>query len=112
MSQNSVERTLGILLGKVEGIEKSIELGDQQRATVHRRLDDVIESVGELATELATMKADVVDSKVITDEVKQWKQRGIGALFVSGVAGTAIGGAAVGFVVYWWDAVLRILRSA
>ncbi|WP_287099933.1 DUF1515 family protein [Mesorhizobium sp.] len=112
MAPTSVERTLGILLAKVEGIEKSIAAGDQHRAIVHRRVDDLVEQVGEISTEVATMKADVIDSKKITDEVKQWKQRGIGALFVSGVAGTALGGAVVGFIVSWWDSILRVLRSA
>lgn len=112
MPQTSVERTLGILLAKVEGIEKSIALADSQRATVHRRLDDVVENVAELSAELAGMKSDVKDSKAITDEVKQWKQRGIGALFVSGIAGTAIGGTAMAFVLYWWEAIMRVLRSA
>ncbi|MBZ9820172.1 DUF1515 family protein [Mesorhizobium sp. CA4] len=112
MSQTGVERTLGILLAKVEGIEKSIALADTQRATVHRRLDEMVSEVGDLRAEVATMKADVKDSKTITDEVKQWKQRGIGALFVSGIAGSAFGAAAVGFVIYWWESVLRVLRSA
>ncbi len=76
MAQTSVERTLGILLAKVEGIEKSIADGDKHRAVVHRRVDDVVDGLGELSTEVATMKADVIDSKKITDEVKQWKQRG------------------------------------
>ncbi|QKC90018.1 DUF1515 domain-containing protein [Mesorhizobium sp. NZP2234] len=112
MAQTSVERTLGILLAKVEGIEKSIADGDKHRAVVHRRVDEVVESLGGLSTEVATMKADVVDSKKITDEVKQWKQRGIGALFVSGVAGSAIGGVAVAFVIYWWEAIMRAIRAA
>ncbi|MBZ9850137.1 DUF1515 domain-containing protein [Mesorhizobium sp. CA14] len=116
MSQDGVERTLGILLGKLEGIEKAIAQADDQatahRATVHRRLDEMVGEVGDLRAEVAIMKADVKDSKAITDEVKQWKQRGIGALFVSGIAGTALGGAAVGFVIYWWESILRVLRSA
>ncbi|TIP46126.1 MAG: DUF1515 domain-containing protein [Mesorhizobium sp.] len=116
MSQTGVERTLGILLAKVEGIEKAIAQSDDQatahRATVHRRLDEMVGEVGDLRAEVATMKADVKDSKAITDEVKQWKQRGIGALFVSGIAGTAIGGTAMAFVLYWWEAIMRVLRSA
>ncbi|RUX22144.1 DUF1515 domain-containing protein [Mesorhizobium sp. M2A.F.Ca.ET.037.01.1.1] len=116
MSQDGVERTLGILLGKLEGIEKAIAQADVQatahRATVHRRLDEMVGEVGDLRAEVATMKADVKDSKAITDEVKQWKQRGIGALFVSGIAGSAFGAAAVGFVIYWWESILRVLRSA
>ncbi|AZO67713.1 DUF1515 domain-containing protein [Mesorhizobium sp. M6A.T.Cr.TU.016.01.1.1] len=112
MAQTSVERTLGILLAKVEGIEKSIADGDKHRAVVHRRVDEVVESIGELSVEVAAMKGDVKDSKAITDEVKQWKQRGIGALFVSGIAGTALGGVAVGFLAYWWEAIMRVVRAA
>ncbi|TIW97793.1 DUF1515 family protein [Mesorhizobium sp.] len=116
MSQTGVERTLGILLAKVDGIEKAIALAEQQRrderAIMHRRLDEMVSEVGDLRAEVGAMKSDVKDSKAITDEVKQWKQRGIGALFVSGIAGTALGGAAVGFVVYWWEAILRVLRTA
>ncbi|WP_287310719.1 DUF1515 family protein [Mesorhizobium sp.] len=112
MAPTSVERTLGILLAKVEGIEKSIAAGDQHRAVVHRRVDDLVEQVGDLNTEVAAMKGDVKDSKAITDEVKQWKQRGIGALFVSGIAGTALGGVAVGFLAYWWEAIMRVIRAA
>lgn len=35
-------------------------------------------------------------------EFKGWNQRGIGALFVAGIAGTAVGGIVVGFIAYWW----------
>lgn len=85
---------------------------DEHRAAVHRRVDDLVEEVGALTTEVATMKGDVKDSKAVTDEVKQWKQRGIGALFVAGIAGTALGGTVVGFLVYWWEAILRLLRAS
>jgi hypothetical protein len=33
-------------------------------------------------------------------------------LFVTGIASAAIGGIVVGFITYWWDAILRVLRSA
>ena len=39
-------------------------------ATMHRRLDDMVEDVGELKTDLSSAQKDVVDAKVITDEVK------------------------------------------
>lgn len=71
-----------------------------------------MEDVGDLKTEVATMKSDAVDSKTVTDEVKQWKQRGIGAVFVTGIASASVGGTVVGFVAYWWEGIMRILRPA
>jgi hypothetical protein len=37
MSQSSVERTLGILLGKLEAIEDRLERADESRASIHSR---------------------------------------------------------------------------
>ncbi|MFD2053039.1 DUF1515 family protein [Mesorhizobium calcicola] len=46
---------------------------DKHRGTTHRRVDDLVGEVGDLKTNVETMKADVDDSKQITDEVKEWK---------------------------------------
>jgi len=86
----SDERTLGILLAKVEGIERVLARADDQRATMHRRLDDVVDDVGGLKTDLASVQKDVADAKVITDEVRAWKQRGIGALAIVGFGASGL----------------------
>ena len=85
---------------------------DEHRAAVHKRVDDLVHEFGDIKTNVETMRNDVADSKEVTDKVKQWEQRGIGALFVTGLASAAISGTLVGVVVYWWDAVMKLLRSA
>lgn len=85
---------------------------DEHRTSIHRRVDELVGEVSALTTEVATMKDDVKESKEVTDKVRQWEQRGIGALFVAGIAGTALGGAVAGFLVYWWDGIMRLLRTA
>ncbi|RUV19977.1 DUF1515 domain-containing protein [Mesorhizobium sp. M7A.F.Ca.MR.245.00.0.0] len=120
---DEISEAIGSLRAEVAGIRRDFQASEQRsvessrradlhRAAVHKRVDDLVAEVGELRTNVETMKTDVADSKTITDEVKEWKQRGVGALFVAGIAGTAIGGAAVGFVVYWWDAIMKVLRAA
>jgi hypothetical protein len=37
-----VERALGIVLGKLEGIEGQLKRQDESRAALHRRLDDLV----------------------------------------------------------------------
>lgn len=92
---------------------------DEHRATIHRRVDDLVDEVGDmkvtfndLTNKVESVEATVKDTKEITDKVRMWEQRGVGALFVTGIASAAIGGTAVGFIAYWWDAILRVLRSA
>jgi hypothetical protein len=90
----------------------------EHRAAIHRRVDalitevnDVKSAVDVLAAKATTTDNQMKDVKEVTDEVKMWKQRGVGALFVAGIAGTALGGTAVGFLVYWWDTIIKLLRS-
>ncbi|RWC91632.1 MAG: DUF1515 domain-containing protein [Mesorhizobium sp.] len=122
-SLNQIYKAIGSLETSVMNLAKAIEVSDkrasdsnkradQHRAVIHKRVDDLVGEVGDIKTSVETMKEDVADSKVVTDEVKQWKQRGVGALFVAGIAGTAIGGVVVGFIVYWWEAILRAIRAA
>jgi hypothetical protein len=39
---SNVERALGIVLGKLEGIEGQLKRQDESRAALHRRLDDLV----------------------------------------------------------------------
>jgi hypothetical protein len=129
-SLNEINRTLGVILGKLDGMDRALAdirkemtesetKSDASRAGMHRRLDEVVLRTGHLESDVMGVKRDLGevatglgDVKTVTDEVKAWKQRGIGALFVTGIASAAIGGIVVGFVTYWWDAILRVLRSA
>lgn len=101
-SLHDIYKAIGTLSAQVEGLRRDIDASerragaenreaDEKRATVHRRLDEVIDELGEVKIEMATVTGQVKDSKAVTDQVKQWKLMGLGALGVVGIAGTALG---------------------
>lgn len=121
-SLNQIFDRLGTLGAKVEALGDKIEESDHRaadtakraddhRAVIHRRVDDLVGDVGGMKTDLTTVKMDVKNAKEVTDKVRQWEQRGIGVLFVVGIAAAGLGGTVVGFIVYWWDAITRVLRA-
>ncbi|WP_315975233.1 DUF1515 family protein [Phyllobacterium zundukense] len=61
------------------------------RAVVHRRMDEIVNEVGDIKTDIATITDQVKDSKKVTDQVKQWRAMGLGGLGVVGIACTALG---------------------
>ncbi len=106
-------RNLGRKIDQSEAsLADSTKRAEAHRAGIHRRVDELVEQVDALKTRVGLIDETVQDAKQVTDEVRLWKQRGIGALFVAGIAGSAVGATAVGFFVYWWEAILRVLRSA
>lgn len=120
---DDISEAIGALRAEVAGLRRDLHASetravdsnrraDEHRASIHKRVDDLVEEVGDMKSDVSVMKTTVADSKLVTDEVKQWKQRGIGALFVTGIASAAVGGLVVGFVSYWWEAFVRVLRTA
>lgn len=106
-------KNLGLQIAKSDATSvEATKRADEHRAVIHRRMDDLVDEVGDLKSQVNVMETTVNDSKAVTDEVKQWKQRGIGALFVTGIASAAISSTVVGFVVYWWDSIMRVLRAS
>lgn len=87
----NVERDIGALLAQVRGITETLSKQDQSRANLHKRVDDLKSDFFEMKSGIGQITKDVQDSKVVTDEVKRWKQRGMGALAVVGLGGTAFG---------------------
>ncbi len=75
----SVERMLGILLGKIEGIEDRMERAESSRAGVHRRLDDLLQRTTHLEGEVASTKSKVEDMEKVTIEVTTLRTRAQGA---------------------------------
>jgi cell division GTPase FtsZ len=124
-SLHEVYKAIGMLTAEVTGLRRDIQQAetraqdstrraDEHRAVVHRRVDDLIEEVGEVKVDMATvkvdmatMRTDVADTKSVTDDVKRWKLMGIGALFVTGLAASAVASA----ITYFWSDLLRLLRG-
>lgn len=107
-SLNEIYKAIGSLETAVKGLAAKIEESDQRadasnkradehRTVVHRRVDELVGEVGSLNTkvakvegELAGVTADLADTKEVTDEVRAWKQRGIGALAIVGFGASGL----------------------
>lgn len=103
---SNIDQQIGSLTAKVdmliEASKRSEEKADASRASVHRRLDEVVDRVGDLEATQAQTQRDIKDMKPVTDDVKRWKVMGLGALGVVGIGGAAFG-------VSFGDAVKRVL---
>lgn len=119
---DEISEAIGSLRSDVKNLNQTLSdntrRADLHRAVIHKRVDEVVAEFGKLSAAAETIESKVdaveaiaIEAKAVTDQVKMWEQRGMGALAVIGVAGTLLGGTIVGFVVYWWDAIMRLMRS-
>ena len=110
------------LRAEVKNLGQKIDRADQNaldtsnkaaehRSAIHKRVEEIADEVGEVKSDMTVLKVTVADTKAVTDEVKLWKAQGKGALLVVGIASAAISSAVVGFLAYWWDVIMRLLRS-
>ncbi|MBB4277012.1 hypothetical protein GGE12_004810 [Rhizobium mongolense] len=74
---------------------------DSSRATMHQRMDMLVDRVGKVEGTVAAVQEDISEMRPVTDDVKRWKLMGIGALAVIGIGGMAMG-------VTFADAIRRI----
>ncbi|ULJ74036.1 DUF1515 domain-containing protein [Rhizobium gallicum] len=74
---------------------------DSSRATMHQRMDMLVDRVGKVEGNVAAVQEDISEMRPVTDDVKRWKLMGIGALAVIGIGGMAMG-------VTFADAIRRI----
>ena len=90
MPATNVERTLGLLLAKVEGIERHLvqvrddmhdseQKSDTSRANVHRRLDEATNRMGILEGSVAAIESTIAEVQSVTDDVKKMREQARGA---------------------------------
>lgn len=114
----AVHRTLGQLLEAVKNLESEIysirsdmlrseRKSDESWATMHKRVDALVDRVAGVEATVEKTKTDVRDMKPVTDDVKKWKLMGMGALGVVGVGGVALGVTLAGF----FDQLVRLIRA-
>lgn len=115
---DDISEAIGSLRAEVRNLSQQLadsnKRADEHRFAIHRRVDDLVRDVGDLGNSLVGVKhdvgvvrEDVSDAKKVTDEVKQWKQRGIGALFVTGIASSAL----TALVIKYWHEIAAVLRG-
>jgi hypothetical protein len=92
---NDLYHAVGGLTAEVKGLRH--QLADSDRRTVEHyqrittRLDAVAKRQRALETRVERTEAAIADLTPTVTEVRIWKQRGIGALAIIGIAGTALG---------------------
>jgi len=106
MSAASVERQLGILIGKLEGIEDRLERADVSRATIHQRLDEVVMRTTHVESDLSTLKHRTDAMQDVTEDMRSLREKAMGAgtagryLIRIGIAIVTFAGWALG--IYTW----------
>lgn len=79
MTSASVERTLGLVLGKLEAIDDRLERADESRAVIHRRMDDLVDRTGHLESDVGSIARKVSDMEKVTIEVTTLRTKAQGA---------------------------------
>lgn len=91
----TVHRQLGELIAGVKNLEeafrRSEDKSDASRASVHRRMDDLVDRIGKVEGTVLQVNEDVTEMKPVTDDVRRWKLMGLGALGVVGITAAALG---------------------
>ncbi len=96
MVTGSVERQLGILIGKLEGIEDRLERADVSRATIHQRLDEVVMRTTHVEADLASLKHRTDAMQDVTEDMRSLREKALGA----GTAGRWLIKAGIGIVAF------------
>jgi len=99
---DDISVAIGEMWSEVAGLRRDFQASETRandhRNGVHKRMDDLAVEVGDIKADVAAaagtiegVKSDMDGMKPVTDEVRRWKQMGIGALAVVGMGGAALG---------------------
>lgn len=121
MDQNTLKVVEGLatLSAQVAGLREDLKeserrqsetnkQADQSRKDLHKRMDMLTNRTGRVEGQVESIQKALEDVKKTTDKVKQWEQRGIGALFVVGIASASLSGT----IVYFWDIIVRAINRS
>jgi len=114
---NEIYKAIGALTESVKNVDRRLEDFEKEqaanvaqanthRATLHRRMDEIVDRTGKLEGKMSSVEEDVGKVKEVTDKVTMWEQRGIGALAITGFGASAVTFA----ITHWWNEILTILR--
>ena len=95
-----ISRMLGNIESTVNNLERRFDKTDSRIERLEGRFEERGETIGKIGDSVADtveglrlLKESVAEMKPVTDEVKQWKMMGMGALGIIGIGGTAMGSA-------------------
>lgn len=79
MPDSSIDRQLGIVIGKLDGIEDRLDRQDESRAKLHKRMDEIVMRTTHLESDVSSVKSKVDDMEKVTIEVSTLRNRAEGA---------------------------------
>jgi hypothetical protein len=85
MSDITIQRELGVILTKLEQIEKHNEETRQDILTLKEQLNT-------FASKSLEHEREILDIKPVTEQFKSWKLIGTGVILTVGMLGTILGG--------------------
>jgi hypothetical protein len=95
MIDASVHQQLGTLIAEVKNLREDFRRGEDRadagRASMSRRMEELVGRVGTLEGAMVVVKDDIAEMKPVTEDVRKWKLMGIGALGVIGIGGASLG---------------------
>nr|WP_082529988.1 DUF1515 family protein [Rhizobium sp. Root1203] len=90
-----LHQQMGEVLAEVRNLRDAFRdsevKSDRSRATMHQRMDQLVDRVGKVEGAVVSVQEDVSEMRPVTDDVRRWKLMGIGALGVIGVGGMVLG---------------------
>jgi len=89
-----LHQQMGEVLAEIRNIRDTLRQfeikTDANRTTMHQRTDQLVDRLGKVEGSLAVVQEDVKEMKPTIDDVKAWRQRGIGGLFIVGIGASAL----------------------
>lgn len=90
-----LHQQMGEMLAEIRNLRDAFRQSeiksDSSRASMHKRMDLLVDRVGKVEGSVAAVQEDVSEMRPVTDDVKRWKLMGIGALAMIGIGGMAMG---------------------
>lgn len=90
-----LHQQMGEMLAEIRNLRDAFRQSeiksDTSRASMHKRMDQLVDRIGTVEGNVAAVQEDVSEMRPVTDDVKRWKLMGLGALGMIGIAGMALG---------------------
>lgn len=99
---DDISMAIGRMEAEMAGLRRDLQASElravDHRSGVHHRMNEIVGEIGEVKQDIVAIKADVTavkedvsEVKPVTDDVRRWRQMGLGALGVVGIGGAAVG---------------------
>lgn len=78
-THSNIERSLGVVIGKLDGIEDRLDRQDESRAALHRRVDELVLRQTHQEADILSIKNKVDAHEKVTAEVTTLRTKAEGA---------------------------------